>query len=346
MNNTALEICPSILHYHNAVHISYIVWRSCGLLCIIFGIPGHLFSIIILSNKNNRKEPTSLYFLAIACCELIFLLGISWLWFVGMSIIKTDPRQILSCGLFYSILIGSTILSNLYLASMSIDRNFIILYPTRYRLIITRQHVLKRIVLIFLITILFMIPHHFYYYYNKNTTLFICEFHKFIDRWKIHIWPFIHAILFVSIPSIITCISSIMLLHNRRKHRRLTKNILGEKARRIERNSILIVFISLALAFTTLPIVILQIFIVHDRLFNHEIYCLTRWKTYKILLNWFLTLASFSYSCKFYIRLTISRTFRKEFLQLLNCIFRRKDKINEQHLMALNKQNKVRTTSI
>ncbi|CAF1047661.1 unnamed protein product [Adineta steineri] len=305
MNSTALEICPSILHYHNAVHISYIVWRSCGLLCIIFGIPGHLFSIIILSNKKNRKEPTSLYFLAIACCELIFLL-----------------------------------------ASMSIDRNFIILYPTRYRLIITRHHVLRRIVLIFLITILFMIPHHFYYYYNKNTTLSICEFHKFIDRWKIHVWPFIHAILFVSIPSIITCISSVMLLHNRRKHRRLTKNILGEKARRIERNSILIVFISLALAFTTLPIVILEIFIVHDRLFNHEIYCLTRWKTYKILLNWFLTLASFSYSCKFYIRLMISRTFRKEFLQLLNCIFRRKDKINEQHLMALNKQNKIRTTGI
>lgn len=59
----------------NAVAISFIAWRSCGILCTLFGIPGHLFLIIITTNKTNRKQPTSLYFSAIAICEIIFLLG-------------------------------------------------------------------------------------------------------------------------------------------------------------------------------------------------------------------------------------------------------------------------------
>jgi len=236
-----------------------------------------------------------------------------------MSIIKIDPREIFSCGIFYSILIGPTILSNLYLASMSIDRTLIILYPARYRHSITPRHVLIRICLIFLIIILFMIPHHFYYYYDKKTTIFICEFHTFVDQWRVRLWPILHAILFVSIPYSITCISSIILLKNRCHHRRIYKNKLSENARRLERNSILILFISITTFCSTLPFVILEIFIVHDRLFNHGIMSITRWKTYKLLLNWFLTCGAVNYSFKFYIRLIISKQFRRDFVHLIHC---------------------------
>jgi hypothetical protein len=258
-----------------------------------------------------------------------------------MSVTKIDPRQILSCGIFYSILIGSTILSNLYVASMSIDRTFMILYPTRYRTLITRRHVLIRIFLILIIIIFIMIPHHFYYYYDKNTTLFICEFHTFIGQWRIRIWPILHAILFVSLPSIITCVSAIILLHNRRNHRRIHKNKLSENARRIERNSILVLFVSVALSFSLLPAVILQIFIVHDRFFNQGIFPSIRWKTYRILLNWFLALSALNYSFKFYIRLFISKKFQRDFIELFNCICPRKTKNKEHHLVPFNHQNQT-----
>jgi hypothetical protein len=257
-----------------------------------------------------------------------------------MSLVKNDPRQILSCGIFYSILTGPAILSNQYLALMSIDRTIMILYPTSYRLIITRRHVLIRIFLFLIMIMLLMIPHNFYYYYDKNTTLFICEFYTFIEKWRLRLWPFAHAICFVSIPSIITCISSIILLQNRCKHRRITKNNLSENARRIERNSIFILFVSIIVFFSLLPSVILEIFIMHDLLFSHEIYCSSRRKTYKILLNWFLILAAGNYSSKFYIRLLISKTFRRDFIQLIKCILPRKEIINEQHLVPLNNQNK------
>ncbi len=265
-----------------------------------------------------------------------------WLWCVHLSIIKTDPRQILSCGIFYSILFGSTILSNLYLASMSIDRTVMILSPTRYHLIITRRHVLIRIFFILLIIIVFMIPHHFYYYYNPETTIFICEFYTFIDHWRIHIWSFFHAILFVSIPSLITWISSIILLHNRCHHRKRHRNKLSESARRMERNAILIFFFSMTIFFSILPYVILQIFIFHDRLFHPGKISTIRLKTYQILLNWFYILVAMNYSWKFYTSLIISKTFRKDFIYL----FQRKEKNNEQNVIQINNQTLAKTIEI
>ncbi len=75
-NNTTLEVCVGNFSYHKSLHISNIVWHVAGLIGVIVGIPGHIFQIITLSNKANRKEPMSLYFIAIAICELIFLLGL------------------------------------------------------------------------------------------------------------------------------------------------------------------------------------------------------------------------------------------------------------------------------
>ncbi|CAF3475823.1 unnamed protein product [Rotaria sp. Silwood1] len=344
MNNASIEICSSKLIYNNTLHISYIIWHICGFLCTMIGTPGHLFQILIMSNQTNRKESTSLYHIAIAICELIFLFGVFWLWCVDMSIIKTDPREIFSCGIFYSILIGPTILSNLYLASMSIDQSFMILYPAHHRLLITRCYVLKCILLIFIVVILFMIPHHFYFHYNKKTTIFICESYTFIDHWKIRIWPFLHAILFVSLPSLVTCISSVILLHNRFNQRRMNKNYLSDNARRMKRNSILVLFISIVTLFSILPTVILEAFIIYDRLFNDDILCSIRWKTYKILLNWFLTLSALNYSSKFYIRLLISKTFRREFIKLIYCIPPRPRKKSEQNSVPRNLPNKPKHT--
>ncbi len=75
-NNTTLEVCVGNFSYHKSLHISNIVWHVSGLIGVIFGMPGHIFQIIISSNKANRKEPTSFYFISIAICELIFLLGL------------------------------------------------------------------------------------------------------------------------------------------------------------------------------------------------------------------------------------------------------------------------------
>ncbi len=74
-NNTTTEICITNFHTDKFVQITSTIWQVSGLFSVIIGIPGHLL-IIILSNKTIRKEPTSLYFIATAICELVFLLGL------------------------------------------------------------------------------------------------------------------------------------------------------------------------------------------------------------------------------------------------------------------------------
>ena len=76
-NNTITEICILNSRSDQLVQITSIIWQIFGLLSVIFGIPGHVLQIILLSsNKTCRKEPTSLYYIAIAICEIVFLLGL------------------------------------------------------------------------------------------------------------------------------------------------------------------------------------------------------------------------------------------------------------------------------
>lgn len=75
-NNTITEICILNSRSDQLVQITSIIWQIFGFLSVIFGIPGHVLQIILLSNQTWRKEPTSLYFIAISICEIVFLLGL------------------------------------------------------------------------------------------------------------------------------------------------------------------------------------------------------------------------------------------------------------------------------
>ncbi|CAF1020125.1 unnamed protein product [Adineta steineri] len=334
-NNTTLEMCISNVTYDKLFHISSSLWHVFGFIGVLFGIPGHILQIIISFNKTSRKQPNSLYFIAISIVEIVFLLGIFWLWCVNISFIKIDPREFLSCGIFYSIIIGSTTLSHLYLASLFIDQSMMILYPTHYRLIVTRSHIILRIVLITFIIILLSIPHHFYFHYEPRITFFLCDFNSSLYYGKVRIWLFVHAILLVGIPSLIVCISSAILLHNRCKHKRTYKNNLSINARRMHRRSILIFVYSIGLFLFILPGCILEIYMVYDRFFYHNMYCSIRWKIYRLLPNYFLILSSITYSNKFYIHLIVSTTFRNGFIQLITC----KSNQNSTKSIAMNERN-------
>lgn len=76
MNNSGIVVdCINESEYDQLLYLSTIIWRICGLLSVIFGVPGHCFQIILLSIKSSRQDPTRLYYISIAICELIFLLG-------------------------------------------------------------------------------------------------------------------------------------------------------------------------------------------------------------------------------------------------------------------------------
>ena len=234
-----------------------------------------------------------------------------------MSWIKIDPRDIFSCGIFYCIVFGSTTLSNLYMASMSADRSIMILYPTRYRLIVTRTRVMIRIIIMLIIILLLGIPHHIYFTYNPKTTLFFCSFHEWVNKRRTRIWSFARGAIFVLIPSIITCISSFILFHNRLKHKRIHKSS-SQASRLMFRHSILVFLVSLVILLSLLPTCIIGVFIAYDELIRgDDKNCVARWKMYRTLLNCSLMLAVINYSMKFYIHLIISTSFREHFIQFI-----------------------------
>lgn len=84
-NSTAEATCVNNFTYDTLLHISSIVWHVVGFIGVIIGIPGHIFKIIISSNKTSLKDPTSLYFIATAIVELIFLIGLYEFYIVSVG---------------------------------------------------------------------------------------------------------------------------------------------------------------------------------------------------------------------------------------------------------------------
>jgi hypothetical protein len=232
-----------------------------------------------------------------------------------MSGIRFDPRLIFSCGILYAITVGPTIASNLLLASLSIDRSILVIYPTRYRILVTRSHVFKRIFLIISVVILVMIPPHFSFYREPNSyDKFLCELRSTVRRWEVNLWPLIHTIIFALVPSLITCVSCLILCHNRFKKRRASF-----RYRRMQRLSLLLAIFSISGLVAILPVCILEVFIFNDRIIGPNIICSIKRIRYTILLNYFLSLMIMNYSFKFYIRLIISTPFRRDFIRLISC---------------------------
>ncbi|CAM4789199.1 unnamed protein product [Rotaria magnacalcarata] len=321
-NNTTWEICVSNYNYEKSIFISGIIWNISGFCCSLIGIPGHILHIMVLSKQSCPKDPTSLYYIVFTICELIFLIEIRISHTMDIIIYRLflyisyliDVSKI-----FYCILVGSIALSNLYLAAVSIDRSIMILFPFRYRFIVTQSSVTFRIILILLIVIVLFVPHYFYLQYDAKAKLVLCNFTSSINDKQIHFTSIIHSIIFVFIPSLIVCIGSLILLKNRHQHRRTHKHSSSSTARRMHKSSVLMFLISLWFFVSLLPALIIEIFVIYDQLFFHEMLCSMRQKIYKILLNCFLICSSVNYSTKFYIHLIVSESFRMNLIQFITC---------------------------
>jgi hypothetical protein len=272
-----------------------------------------------------------------------------------MAFIRHDPREVLSCGIFYSILVGSTTLSNLFLAANSIDRGIMILHPTRYRSLVTQSRVMIRIVLITLVVILLLVPHRYYLYYNPRVTFFLCDFYSSDGHRRMQLFSLFHATFFVVMPSVIVCISALILLHNRCTHKRKYRNHLSVNARRMHNRAIVIVIASVVLFLSVLPSCILQVFIVRERFYQDDPRCSTQWRLYRILQYCFLIVSSTNYSIKFYVHLLMSTRFRRSFVQLITCQSRAHSNglraiseanKKEQHLLPIKNQTRGETIEL
>ena len=76
-NNQTLDICPDDRRYDHLLQVSLLIWRVFGFTAMLVGTPGNLMHIVILGQKFNRKDPLSVYMIAVSICDFIFLSGLS-----------------------------------------------------------------------------------------------------------------------------------------------------------------------------------------------------------------------------------------------------------------------------
>lgn len=162
-----------------ALRISLIAWRTCGILCTIFGIPGNIFILIIKTNKRNKKEPTSLYHCAIAIFETIFLFG---LYMNFNSFLFNDIFR-------FILLIGNgNVGKKVYEYWLFIDsRTIIIDYNYSWRVEIEYEKKLKRILTVSCKVISWMIKNIFFLITVCNLLFkfklkITCHFHLFCSK--------------------------------------------------------------------------------------------------------------------------------------------------------------------
>ncbi|CAF1028068.1 unnamed protein product [Rotaria sordida] len=303
----AIELCQ----YHPYYLLGETIWRIGALLCVLLGMPGHVIVVIIMLNSRNRRQPVCLYFATIAIFEFVYLIIVFWLWCASLSLVR-DPRAVLTCGVYYSLTIGSSNVSTLLLAAASIDRLLIVVYPSRYSIFVTRTKALVKIIFIIIFVFILIIQYHFSFYYSYLYN--ICEYYSYAQLWHGKIWPLIRLALLAFVPCLIICICSFVILKNR-YYRRPSATSETTGTRHMRTASLLLVIYSIYYTISVMPLNILQFF--HSYFFNDdtagkttEINCL-KFSQWKMLMKFCMLLMAINYSNKFIVHYLVSMQFRR-----------------------------------
>ena len=251
-----------------------------------------------------------------------FILVVLWLWCSSLNLLR-DPRDILTCGTYYSLTIGSSNASTLLLTAASIDRVLIVVYPSRYSTFVTRTKALLKITFILLLVIILMIQYHFSFYFSY--ALRHCEYHSYAQLWHGKVWPLIRLGLFAFLPCIITCICSVIVFQNR-FYRRPSTTSETTGSRHMRTASLLLVIYSIYYTISVLPLNILQLF--HSYFLDEtranessDLNCL-KFSQWKMLMEVCMLLMAINYSNKFIVHYLISLQFRRDVYTLLTkCTF-------------------------
>ena len=234
-----------------------------------------------------------------------------------------DPRYVLTCGIYFSLTIGSSNVSTLLLTAASIDRVLIVVCPSRYSTFVTRTKALIKILLIVIFVSLLIIQYHFSFYFSYS--FHVCDYYSYAQLWHGKVWPLIRLSLLAFLPCIITCACSMVIMKNR-YYRRPSTTSETTGTRHMRTASLLLVIYSIYYTMSVMPLNILQFF--HVYFFNDyqltetsEIDCL-KFSQWKMLMKFCMLLMAINYSNKFIVHYCISMQFRRDVWNLFTkCSF-------------------------
>ena len=325
----AMDLCKS----HPYFIFGEIIWRIGALICVLLGMPSHAIIIAVMLNFKNRRQPICLYFTTISIFESIYLISkqsekrfwsisngcilvVFWSWCSSLSLVR-DPREVLSCGTYYSLTIGSSNISTLLLTAASIDRVLIVVYPSRSSNFVTQTKVLIKIFIIIIGVSLLIIQYHFSFYFSYS--FYICDYYSYAELWHGKVWPLIRLSLLAFLPCIITCLCSVVILRNR-YYRRPSTTSETSGSRHMRTASLLLVIYSIYYTLSVMPMNVLQFFhssfFPNDLLMGQSTIDCSKFSQWKLLMKFCKLLLAVNYSNKFLVHYLISLQFRRDFWRL------------------------------
>ena len=136
-----------------------VVVRAYNIFLLIFGIPGNLFAVVVLCQKECQKMSGSIFLITMTLADMIFILVNQFfgLWVLLTFGLNLNYLSDLGCKFMTAFLHFSSDLSKCSLLAFALERYFSICFPLRCKGLISQKLRIRFLILLVTILILFLI---------------------------------------------------------------------------------------------------------------------------------------------------------------------------------------------
>ena len=177
------------------------LWLWLCPIFLILGIGGNLLSVAVLSRPTLRKSATSVFLIALAVADTLFLLtGLMRHWLVYL--IGTDVRDIneSSCKIHVMLTYVARYMSRWILVFVSIERFIAVLFPTHHKTLFSRTKAL--IIVMIMSVFFFLVCLQMYVMFGRDTNGTCGTLSAYDDYW-LGVWQQIDMVIGSLLPFII-----------------------------------------------------------------------------------------------------------------------------------------------
>ncbi|KAH3728538.1 hypothetical protein DPMN_054495 [Dreissena polymorpha] len=243
---------------NNELISTFLVERVYKISITILGLVGNILTIIILTNKRNRKSSTATYLLALAVSDIIIILfGPFCDWLEIMWHVFISEYGEFACKVQTFMQYSSSTTSSWLLVVVTIERAISVTYPYKVRTSCTKQ--IAIIVVVITWTLVYAANLHFLFgmgqSYNNQCDAITPNYMKFAE----YILPWVDFTLSFFFPFIFLLLGNAVIIRQLTKHRSRQKYLTHSNVPNNLAVSLVLVLVDFVFVITVGPIYVFSI---------------------------------------------------------------------------------------
>ena len=310
-----------------------------GMPIVLLGTLGNLLTIIVLCRKNMRKLPASIFLLALAVVDTMFLyLEIFHNWYLGLTDIFLRNTNITLCQLMRFLQVTVQWTSAWIIVSVTFQRLIAVCIPFKVKRLNTRTASCVSVITI--TTVSAIVSSHFFVTYHKaeyvrNNKTVINECAKRDPNFVYNIWPWIDIMVGSILPFILlivcNCIIISRVLSSNKQFAKKQREAQQQSNAKVTNMTVMLLTLSFSFLIFTLPV---MVYFLGRRYWNTDGDPHTKQKL-RLFYTVASTLQGINHAVHFLLYSVSGTTFRKELT----------DMICGSGLLPCCKENRVGPTS-